>query len=76
MFLVCKFLADREQFQAFLFLVCNFLADQEHLGAYAGALISNCRVVGKFMWRASLCGGQVYVAGKHIQQPRFYAAAK
>ena len=34
-FLVCKYLADREQFRAFLFLVCIYFADQEHLGAYA-----------------------------------------
>ena len=46
---------DREQKQPFLFLVCKFLADQEHLGAYAGALISNCRVAGMLMWQASVC---------------------
>ena len=55
MFLVCKFLADREQFRAFLFLVCIFFADQEHLGAYAGAKYGNCRVVGKCVQRVSLC---------------------
>ena len=54
-FLVCKILADREQFRAFLFLVCKFLADQEHPGTYAGALISNCRVAGMLMWQASVC---------------------
>jgi hypothetical protein len=56
-FLVCKFLADREQFRAFLFLVCNFLADQEHLGAYAGAKNGNCRVAGSDMQQASACSG-------------------
>ena len=63
-FLVCKFLADRDQFRAFLFLVCNYLADQEHLGAYAGALISNCRVAGKLLWRASVCCSQINAAAK------------
>ena len=70
MFLVCKFLADREQFRAFLFLVCIFFADQEHLGAYAGALISNCRVAGKLMWRASVCCSQTYPAVKLLIDKR------
>ena len=73
MFLVCKFLADREQFRAFLFLVCIFFADQEHLGAYTGALIGNCRVVGKLMWRkcmlqSNICSRQTYVAGECMHQ--------
>ena len=81
-FLVCKFLADREQFRAFLFLVCNFLADREHLGAYAGALISNCRVAGKLMWRkcmlqSNICSSQVIdrqkITGKRIGKIRRFS---
>ncbi len=77
MFLVCNCLADREQFRAFLFLVCFFLADQEHLGAYAGALISNCRVASKLMWRASVCSSQVIdsqtITGKRIGKNRRFS---
>ena len=82
MFLVCKFLADREQFRAFLFLVCKFLADREHPGAYAGALISNCRVAGKLMWRKcmlklNICSSQVIdsqtITGKRIGENRRFS---
>ena len=52
-FLVCNFLADREQFRVFLFLVCNFLADQEHLGAYAGAQNGNYREADKLVQQSS-----------------------
>ena len=52
-FLVCKFLADREQFRVFLFLVCNFLADREHLGAYVGAKNGNYREAVKLMQQSS-----------------------
>ena len=77
MFLVCKFLADREQFRAFLFLVCIFLADREHLGAYAGALISNCRVAGKCMLQSNICSSQVIdsqtITGKRIGENRRFS---
>ena len=52
-FLVCKFLADREQFRVFLFLVCIFFADREHLGAYAGAQNGNYREADKLMQQSS-----------------------
>ena len=67
-FLVCKFLADREQFRAFLFLVCNFLADQEHLGAYAGAQNGNCRVAGQLMRLPSTGTTQAQAPSNYPQQ--------
>jgi hypothetical protein len=68
-FLVCNFLADREQKWLFLFLVCKFLADQEHLGVYAGAKNGNCHVAGQHMQHPSSSTTQAQAPPKHRHHP-------